>query len=76
MNNAFDEPGGGNDDSEEVNSQHFVELKEFIVIWGEDERDNDKESVKGEVNDFIEEFAVHEKSIAEADVCGRMAELR
>lgn len=56
IDDRFDRPGGGDEDSDKVNKQHFVELKNFGGKWPENERGDEKQDIKKLTDDFGQIF--------------------
>lgn len=63
--NHSDDPGRKDNGGQKVNGEHFIKLKQFIVIRGEDKRHQNKKQVKRVFNHFLTKiFPVHGFSIS------------
>src|SRR3989304_3694283 len=49
----FNDPGGGNENSDDIDQEHFIELKDLGGFGPEEERNEEEESVEEIVNGFV-----------------------
>lgn len=52
----FDKPKRNNDDGQQVNKDHFVKFKEFVVPWGKDKRDKKEKDIERILNHPVANF--------------------
>ena len=51
MLNGFNDPGCGDDRCSQIDGHHFVELEHLIVAGDKNQRNDQKKSVEGDLND-------------------------